>query len=191
MPYALLLPLVLAAAACASPAEMAVEDPVETSATEEETTGSAPTDEADEGEDGPPGTSDQSGAPDAGDTLAFGEPAVFPHPVGAYEEEFQEGIEEDVVYTVDDVTTDGAGNVGFTLTVDVPELSRVFGLGNMSVECFFDEAGTPATSDAPVTEAEAGTHTMDMECEAPQSAHDLTVVMTNAEDEATWTGPLE
>lgn len=32
---------------------------------------------------------------------------------------------------------------------------------------------------------------MDMECEAPQSAQNLTVVMTNAEDEAAWSGPLE
>lgn len=179
MPYALLLPLVLAVAACASPEEMALEDPVETSATEEESTGSAPTDEADEGEGG------------AEDALAFGEPAAFPHPVGAYEEEFQDGVEEDVVYTVDDVTTDGAGNADFTLTVEMPELGRVFGLGNMSVECFFDEADTPATSDDPVVEAEAGTHSMGMRCEAPQSARNLTVEMTNAEDEAAWTGPLE
>lgn len=190
-PYALLLPLVLTAAACASPEEVALEDPVETSATSEETTGSEPTEEAEEGAGGAPGTSDQVGPPDAGDTLDFGEPAAFPHPVGAYEEEFQDGVEEDVVYTVDDVTTDGAGNATLTLSVEVPELGRVFGLGNMSVECFFDEAGTPATSDDPVVEAEAGTHTMDMRCEAPQSAQNLTVVMTNAEDEATWTGPLE
>ena len=190
-PYALLLPLVLAATACAFPEEVAVEDPVETSATSEETTGSDPTEEADEGAGGAPGTSDQSGAPDDGDTLDFEEPAAFSHPVGAYEEEFQDGVEEDVVYTVDEVTTDGAGNADFTLTVEVPELGRVFGLGNMSVECFFDEADTPATSDDPVVEAEAGAHSMDMRCEAPQSARNLTVVMTNAEDEAAWTGPLE
>lgn len=165
-----------------------MEGPVETSATEEETTGPAPTEEpaADA-----PGTSDRSGVPGAEDTLAFGEPAAFPHPVGAYEEEFQDGVEEDVVYTVDDVTTDGAGDANLALTVEVPEPGRVFGLGDMSVECFFDEAGTPATSADPVTEADAGTHTMDMECQAPQSTRNLTVVSTNAGDEAAWTGPLE
>lgn len=168
-----------------------MEDPVEPSATSEETTGSDPAEETDEGAGGAPGTSDQSGAPDDGDALGFGEPAAFPHPVGAYEEEFQDGVEEEVLYTVDAVSGDGAGNAEFTMTVEVPDLGRVFGLGNMSVECFFDEAGTPATSDDPVVEAEAGTHTMDMECEAPQNAQNLTVVMTNAEDEATWTGPLE
>ena len=174
-PYALLLPLLLAAAACASPDhEVTLEGPTE----EEETVGA-------------PGTSDQIGAPDAEDRLDFGEPAAFPHPVGAYEEEFQDGVEEDVVYTVDDVTTDGAGNANLTLTVEVPELGRVFGLGGMSVECFFDEASTPATGDDPVTEAEAGTHGMDMECETPRSARNLTVVLTNAEDEAAWAGPLE
>ena len=176
-PYALLLPLALAAAACTSPdQDVSLEEPAATASPQE---------------DEPDTTGEQSEEDAAvGGELEFGESAAFPHPVGAYEEEFEDGVEEDVVYTVDDVTADGAGSVDFTLTVEVPDLQRVFGLGNMTVECVYDGIVHPATSEDPVVEAEAGTHAMEMFCEDPGESEQLTVVMLNDEDEAAWTGPL-
>ncbi|WP_017602907.1 hypothetical protein [Nocardiopsis alkaliphila] len=184
-PYALLLPLVLAAAGCTSPEqEVSLEGPAATSPGEE-----SDPDTTNEGAQDFDASDETEGSSGADGALGFGESAAFPHPVGAYEEEFQDGVAEEVVYTVDEVASDGAGGVEFTLTVEVPELGRVFGLGNMTVDCVYDEVAHTATSDAPV-EVETGTHPMDMRCQAPQGAERMTVVMLNGEDEATWAGPL-
>ncbi|MBR8744025.1 hypothetical protein [Nocardiopsis sp. MG754419] len=191
-PCALLLPLIIAATACtSSDREVALENPGETTTEGGPATESAPAKDPlpDTKEDTEP--ADRTAGSEAEPTRGFGEPAAFAHPVGAYEEEFRDGVEEDVVYTVDDVATDGAGSAGFALTVEVPELGRVFGLGTMTVECLSEGSGTPATGDDTVTEAEAGTHTMRMDCAVPPSADHLTVLVTNAEDEADWGGPLE
>lgn len=179
-----MLPLVLAAGCTSPEQEVSLEEPAATSPGEE-----SDPDATNEGAQDPDASDEAEGSSGTDGVLGFGESAAFPHPVGAYEEEFQDGVAEEVVYTVDDVEEDGAAGVGFTLTVEVPELGRVFGLGNMTVDCVYDEVTHTATSDAPV-EVETGTHPMDMRCRAPEGAGQLTVVMLNGEDEATWAGPF-
>ena len=143
---------------------------------------------APEAEDGEPAEPEGDGD---GHEYAFGEGAAFAHPVGAYEHEFQDGVEEDVVYTVDDVTLDAAGQAVFTLTIEVPQLERVFGLANLDMQCSYQDGAThPADSDDPVTEAEAGTHSMELSCDAPEAPGAMTVSMVNGEDEADFSGPV-
>ncbi|MGW5878002.1 hypothetical protein ACWFMI_15805 [Nocardiopsis terrae] len=144
----------------------------------------------------PPGTADEetrenppegTRAP-ASVGYSFGESAAFPHPVGAYEWEF-EG-EEDVVYTVDDVLLGAPGRVEFTLTVEVPQLGRVFGTGNLEVRCSQGKHSVSATTEAPLGELETGTHSTDMVCEFPDSPDSVLVSVVNGEDEADFRGPV-
>jgi hypothetical protein len=169
LPYALALPIFLTAG-CGSPTQ---EVPADTPTVTETV--------YDEG-DGPESE---------GTEFAFGEGAAFPHSVGAYEEEFQDGVEEDVVYTVDDVSLDGAGQVGFTLTVAVPQLGRVFGTGNLDVRCSYEEFTEPATTEARLGELEVGAHTTHMVCEAPETPDTVLISVTNGADQANFRGPVE
>lgn len=182
IPYALALPILLAAG-CGSPdQEVSLDSP-----TVDESTTDAGTEPENPPEEG---TEDTLGDEGAEEEFAFGEGAAFPHPVGAYEEEFQDGVEEDVVYTVDDVALGSPGQVEFTLTVEVPELGRVFGTGQLDVQCSYEEYAGPATAEEPLGELETGTHTTDMVCEAPESPDTVLVSVANGEDEADFRGPV-
>ncbi|WP_017586679.1 hypothetical protein [Nocardiopsis ganjiahuensis] len=186
IPCVLALPILLAAG-CGSPEqEVSPDSPtVDESATDAASEPQDPPEETEEGDE--EDTVDGGGT---GGEFAFGEGAAFPHPVGAYEEEFQEGVTEDVVYTVDDVVLTAPGQVGFTLTVEVPELGRVFGTGLLDVRCSYGEHAEPATTDAPLGELEAGTHTTDMVCDAPESPDSVLVSVANGGDEADFRGPV-
>jgi hypothetical protein len=191
IPHALALPLLLAAG-CAAPDQGASPDPqdADPSASAPAASPPDPPEETEETEEGIEEDSEEAAGGDGtGEGFAFGEGAAFPYPVGAYEEEFQEGVTEDVVYTVDDVLG-GPGQVGFTLTVEVPQLGRVFGTGLMDVRCSFEGVEAPAESEAPLGELEAGSHTADMVCDAPDSPGSVLVSVSNGQDRADFRGPV-
>ncbi|MFE1166631.1 hypothetical protein [Nocardiopsis sp. NPDC058789] len=186
LPCALVLPILLLTG-CGTPEREVPAEPPEPPGTATDPSGS-PTDEweepeGDEGDDSAEGTV-------RGTEYAFGEGAVFPYPVGAYEEEFREGVEEDVVYTVDDVALTPSGQVGFTLTLEVPELGRVLGTGFLDVRCSYEGHEGPATTEAPLGELETGTHVTDMVCGGPDSPSSVLVSVVNGEDEADFAGPV-
>lgn len=181
-PYTLLLPILLTVA-CGTTEEVTLEPP-----TVDEDVDATETAEEDSPEEG---AEDAPEAPGSGHEYAFGERAAFPHPVGAYEHEYQEGVEEDVVYTVDDVTLDSPALVGFTLTVEVPELGRVFGTGHLDVQCAYEKTTSPAATEEPLGELEAGTHSSNMVCEAPESPDTVVVSVANGGDRADFRGPVE
>ncbi|MBQ1079685.1 MULTISPECIES: hypothetical protein [unclassified Nocardiopsis] len=188
LPCVLTLPILLLTG-CGTPEQEVSPDPstVTETATDDESVPEDPTNETEEPEEGGDAPVGSHGD---GSEYRFGEGAVLPHPVGAYEEEFQEGVEEDVVYTVDDVVLAPSGRVGFTLTVEVPELGRVFGTGLLDVRCSYEELEGPATSEAMLGELETGTHAVDMECEAPDSPSSVLISVVNGEDEADFRGPV-
>lgn len=191
VPYTLALPILLATA-CGSTDGAALDSPtVDESVTDAGTAVESPPAETAPEEDTEEGTEDAPDAAGAGHEYAFGEGAAFPHPVGAYEHEYQDGVEEDVVYTVDDVTLDSPGLVAFTLTVEVPDLGRIFGTGHLDVQCAYEEASGPASAEEPLGELEEGTHTADMVCEAPESPDAVLVSVANGEDQADFRGPVE
>lgn len=120
---------------------------------------------------------------------AFDESYRVAHPVGAYEHEFSG--EADVVYTVDDVSFPGDGRADFTLEVEVPDLGRIFGLGNLSVVCEAGEGdGVRARSEESPGELEAGTHEFPMWCDVPESARELRIVVEDRDEEMVFTGPV-
>lgn len=125
-----------------------------------------------------PGT-EPAGAP-------FGGSVAVPFPVGAYEHEF-EGT-ADVVYTVGDVAATAPDTVGFSLTVEVPDLGRVFGMGNMTVTCDAGEGPVEAGTDDAPGEAEAGTHTFAMWCPVPEDAGELLVAIEHHDERLEFTG---
>lgn len=187
-PYTLVLPILLAVA-CGTTEEVVLDPPnADGGATETETATQDPADEdSPEGEDveDPPETAGP------GHEYDFGEGAAFPYPVGAYEHEYQDGVEEDVVYTVDDVALGAPGQVEFTLTVEVPDLGRVFGTAFLEARCSHGEHTVSATAGEPFGELEAGTHTRDMVCDLPEPPDSVLVSVANGLDEAHFRGPVE
>lgn len=189
LPCALVLPILLLTG-CGSPEGEVSAGPPTPSATVTDASEGPSHDAVDPGEDEEGGGSAEGEGGVRGSEYAFGEGAVFPYPVGAYEEEFREGVEADVVYTVDDVALTPSGQVGFTLTVRVPELGRVLGTGFLDVRCAYEGHEGPATSEAPLGELESGTHAADMVCEGPGSPSSVLVSVVNGEDEADFRGPV-
>ncbi|MEU0491274.1 hypothetical protein ABZ249_18755 [Nocardiopsis sp. NPDC006139] len=116
----------------------------------------------------------------------FGEPVAVPFPVGAYEHE-HDGTAE-VLYTVDDVAATAPGTVGFSLTVEVPDLGRVFGMGNMAVTCDAGDGPVAAVTDDAPGEAEAGTHAFAMECPVPEGSGELLVAVEHHGERLEFTG---
>lgn len=187
IPCTLALPILLAAA-CGTTEEVVLDPPtVDEGVTGTETAAEDPAEENSPEE----GAEDAPEATASGHEYGFGEGAAFPYPVGAYEHEYQDGVEEDVVYTVDDVTLDSPGLVGFTLTVEVPELGRVFGTGHLEAQCAYEEATSPATTEEPLGELETGTHSSDMVCDLPESPDTVLVSVANGDDQADFRGPVE
>ncbi|PWV55209.1 hypothetical protein [Nocardiopsis sp. L17-MgMaSL7] len=188
LPCVLTLPILLLSG-CGTPEQEVSPDPptVTEPSADDGTVTEEPTNEGEEPEEGGEAP---VGSHRDGSEYHFGEGAVFPYPVGAYEEEFQEGVEEDVVYTVDDVVLSPSGRVAFTLTVEVPQLGRVFGTGLLDVRCSYEELEGPATSEARLGELETGAHPVDMECEAPDSPSSVLISVVNGEDEADFRGPV-
>ncbi|WP_306369311.1 hypothetical protein [Nocardiopsis sp. CC223A] len=132
----------------------------------------------------PPAT-DPSSAPEPTGT-PFGESVAVPFPVGAYEHEFDGTA--DVLYTVGDVAATAPGTVGFTLTVEIPELGRVFGMGNMTVTCDAGGGRVAAATGDGLGEAEAGTHTFAMECPVPGDTGELLVAIEHHDERLEFTG---
>ena len=96
-----------------------------------------------------------------------------------------DGFEED------DVVLGAPGQVQFTLTVEVPDLGRVFGTAFLEAQCSYGEHTVSATPGEPFGEMEAGTHTTDMVCDLPESPDSVLVSVTNGLDEAHFRGPVE
>ncbi|WP_160050252.1 hypothetical protein [Nocardiopsis sp. FR4] len=131
---------------------------------------------------GPPPSPGEETAPDSPspgaaspEDVPFGGSHRVPHPVGAYEHEFDG--EADVVYTVDGVTATAPGRVDFTLEVEVPELGRVFGMANVAALCQAEGAQTPARGEDLPDEMEAGSHTFPLWCEVPEGTEVLRIVL--------------
>ncbi|MFD6951559.1 hypothetical protein A6A08_17415 [Nocardiopsis sp. TSRI0078] len=119
---------------------------------------------------------------------AFGESYRVAYPVGAYEHEFSG--EADVVYTVEDVSSPEPGRVDFTLEVEVPQLGRVLGFGDLRVVC--EAGGTEADArgeDRP-GETEAGTHSFPLWCEVPEETGSLRIVVDDGNEEMVFAGPV-
>ncbi|WP_017580037.1 hypothetical protein [Nocardiopsis valliformis] len=186
IPYILALPILLATG-CGSPEQEVSLGPP---ASDESATDSG-TEAVDPPEETGQGTGEEHEGGETGHEYAFGEGAAFPYPVGAYEHEYQDGVEEDVVYTVDDVVLGAPGQVEFTLTVEVPDLGRVFGTAFLEAQCSYGEHTVSATAGEPFGELEAGTHTTDMVCDLPGSPDSVLVSVTHGLDEAHFRGPVE
>lgn len=118
----------------------------------------------------------------------FGETLTVSVPVGAYEHEFNG--DADVAYTVDGVASPAPGEVAFTLTVEVPDLGRVFGMGNMAVTCDAGQGPVEAsTADGTgAGEGEAGAHTFAMECAVPEDSGELLIAVEHHEQRLEFTG---
>jgi hypothetical protein len=177
------LPLLLALTACGPEGTVSVEDPGSTDQGRE-SPGKSPS--------ATPSTSAApTGEPSADSSpgeAAFGESHRVPFPVGAYEHEY-EG-EADVVYTVGDVSSSGAGRVDFTLEVEVPRLGRVLGLNNLEAVCEAGAGEVAAESTDPPGEAEAGSHAFPMWCDTAPGPEELRITVRHGGEEMVFAGPV-
>ncbi|MDT0330160.1 hypothetical protein [Nocardiopsis lambiniae] len=121
-------------------------------------------------------------------TVAFGESAAVPRPVGAYESEFIPGRTADVLYSVDEVVSPSPGTVTFTLTVEIPELGRTSGLRNLTAVCESGGHHGPARSEEQLGEADGGTHPFAMVCAVPEDAEELLIAVEHYDHRMEFTG---
>ncbi|NYH55018.1 hypothetical protein HNR06_004607 [Nocardiopsis arvandica] len=202
IPLFLSLPLLLALTACGPEGTVSVEEPnstpqgqetpsetpsVSESPSGEPSAGAAP-DQAPEGEPSsgvtPEGTPPSGGTPEE----AFSESHSVSFPVGAYRHEY-EG-EADVVYTVAGVSSSGSGRVDFTLEVEVPDLERVLGFGNLEAVCETGAGEVAVESTDPPSEAEAGSHTFPMWCDVAPGTEELRIIIRHGGEEMVFDGPV-
>ncbi len=180
---------------------MAVEEPVSTDQDQESPSATpsasgAPAGEpsADTSPDGAPKDTPEEApeeAPSSGGTpdgAAFSESHSVSFPVGAYEHEY-EG-EADVVYTVAGVSSSGAGRVDFTLEVEVPDLERVLGFGNLEAVCGTGAGEVAVESTDPPSEAEAGSHAFPMWCDVAPGTEELRIIIRHGGEEMVFDGPV-
>ncbi|WP_067975378.1 hypothetical protein [Nocardiopsis trehalosi] len=106
--------------------------------------------------------------------FAFGDTAAIAYPVGAYPAEFDWDRPREVGFRVDTVERSGPGHVRYRLTVDVPELGRVLGLGGIDPRCSAASGppGGPGELPSP-GELESGRHTFRLTCPLPADTADL------------------
>lgn len=118
--------------------------------------------------------------------FAFGETAVLSYPAGAYPHEYDWEDMREVGFTIDGVERDPADpeTVHYRLTVDVPELGRVFGMAGVEPYCAV--AGNPTGSPASLpgsVELEPGAHTYDLQCTVPEMFVHVEILFTRTDAE--------
>lgn len=121
----------------------------------------------------------QARVSDRSGPFAFGDTAVIAYPTGAYPGEYAWDDLRDVGFRIDTVERSGPGSVRYRLTVDVPELGRVLGLGGLEPRCLAEGTPTGAPRRLPGSaELEAGTHTYALGCPVPADTDTLEIRFT-------------
>lgn len=119
----------------------------------------------------------------------FGRTVAVPHPVGAYEHEF-DGEEADVYYRVEDVERPEFESAEFLLVVDVPVLGRNFGFGGLEARCEVQGETTEAETDERLGEAFDGLHEFPMRCAVPEDTEFLIVTVEHHDETLEFAGEV-